>query len=62
MWCGGQAQIHYRTSTERRRCQKSLVQIKQQGKVKGMSASAEASGLPVEKIETRVALTRPLLC
>ncbi len=27
-----------------------------------MSASAEVSGLPVEEIETRVALIRPLLC
>jgi hypothetical protein len=35
---------------------KSLVQIKQQGKVKGLSASAAVSGLPVEEIETRGAL------
>jgi len=41
---------------------KSLVQITQQGKVKGLSASAAVSGLPVKEFETRMALSRPLLC
>ncbi len=41
---------------------KSLVQITQQGKVKGMSASAAVSGLPFKEFETRMALSRPLLC
>jgi len=41
---------------------KSLVQITQQGKVKGLSASAAVSELLVGEIETRRALFRLLRC
>ena len=40
---------------------KSVVQIQRQGKVKDVRASAAASGLPAEEIETKVALIQPLI-
>jgi putative transposase len=40
---------------------KSVVQIQRQGKVKDVRASAAASGLPIEEIETTVALIQALI-
>ena len=40
---------------------KSVVQIQRQGKVKDVRASATASGLPAEEIETTVALIQALI-
>ena len=40
---------------------KSVVQIQRQGKVKDVKASAAASGLPTEEIETTVALIQALI-
>jgi transposase-like protein len=40
---------------------KSVVQIQRQGKVKDVRASAAASGLPTEEIETKVALIQALI-
>lgn len=40
---------------------KSVVQIQRQGKVKDVRASAAASGLPIEEIETTVTLIQALI-
>jgi hypothetical protein len=40
---------------------KSVVQIQRQGKVKDVKASAAASGLPDEEIETKGALIQALI-
>ncbi|MBU6433409.1 MAG: hypothetical protein KJS98_08835 [Nitrospirae bacterium] len=40
---------------------KSVVRIQRQGKVKDVRASAAASGLPTEEIETKVALIQALI-
>ena len=40
---------------------KSVVQIQRQGKVKDVRASAAATGLPVEEVETKVGLIQALI-
>jgi len=41
--------------------QKSIVRIERQGKVKDVRASAAASGLPTEEIDSTVALIQALI-
>jgi hypothetical protein len=60
--CSDRCSDHHLLHTkEMSRFMNSVVQIQQQGKVKGVRVSAAASELPTEEIETKVALIQALI-
>jgi len=62
VWCSGRwSDNHHPTPTEKSRFMKSVVQTQRQGKMKDVSVSAAASGLPAGEIETKVALIQALI-